>query len=103
MSVGKSGGGGRKGPTSGAKGAAGKGAVGKAGGKSFGKVDKSESLVGASGLVQGSNVGSVEPMSAQALEISRQLKAGQLKSKEEAAKKLVGDILREKLRMQSKA
>ncbi len=100
MSVGKVGGGGKKGGAGAAKGA---GPVGKAGGKSFGKVDKTESLVGASGLVQGSNVGGVEPLSAQALEIARQLKGGELKSKQEAAKKLVAEILREKLRLQSKA
>lgn len=103
MSIGKIGGGGRKGGAGPAKGATGKGAVGKTGGKTFGKIDRTESLVGASGQVQGGNVGGVEPLSAQAMEIARQLKGGQLKSKEEAAKKLVGEILREKLRMQSKA
>ncbi len=42
-------------------------------------------------------------MTAQALDIARQLKSGQIKTREEATKKLVADILREKVRMQSKA
>ena len=43
------------------------------------------------------------PITAQALDIARQLKNGQLKNKEEATKKLVAEILKEKLRMKSKA
>ena len=98
--------GGKGGP----KGAKGPGGAGKSsfGGKvsDTGPVGKSESLVGASGLVAGGNVGGVgatDPVTAQALDIARQLRSGQIASKDEAAKKLVADILREKLRMQSKA
>ena len=84
-------------------GSAGAGGVGKAG-KAFGaKVDKTESLVAPSGLVGSSNVQAADPVTAQALDIARQLKSGQIKSKEEATKKLVADILREKVRLQSKA
>ena len=101
MAVGKVGGGGRKGGAGGAKGA---GAVGKAGGASFGgKVGKAESLVGPSGLVGSSNVVAADPVSAQALDIARQLKSGQIKTREEATKKLVAEVLKEKVRMQSKA
>lgn len=78
----------------------------KAGGVGFaGKVDRSESLVGPSGAVGSSNVGAAaaaDPVSAQVLNLARQLKAGQLKSRDEATKKLVADILRDKVRMQSK-
>lgn len=97
MKVGSKKGGGSVGGTGGA------GGVGKAG-KAFGaRVDKAESLVAPSGLVASSNVGAADPVTAQALDIARQLKSGQIKSKEEATKKLVADILREKVRLQSKA
>jgi hypothetical protein len=43
-----------------------------------------------------------DPVAAQALELIRQLKSGQLKSRDEATRKLVADILREKVRSQSK-
>ncbi|MFL5318230.1 MAG: hypothetical protein ACJ790_01140 [Myxococcaceae bacterium] len=135
MAVGGIRGGGKGGPK-GPKGAGGKAPAG--GGSSF-KVDKSESLVGASREASSSNVGGVggagaaggasgvkgagsvgatggagaagkaaaasaaDPVAAQAMEIARQLKSGQLKSKEEATKKFVAEILKEKLRMQSKA
>ena len=94
---GKSGGAGKAG---GAQGAA------KASGPAFGaKVDKAESLVGPSGVVGSSNVAgtaAADPITAQVLDIARQLKDGQLKSRDEATKKLVSDILREKVRLQSK-
>lgn len=94
---------GKKGGAGGVRGGAGAGGVGKSG-KAFGpRVDKSESLVGPSGLVASAGVAAADPVMAQALDIARQLKSGQLKSKEEATKKLVADILREKVRMQSKA
>lgn len=97
MGVGKVGG------KKGAGGAKGPGGVGKAGGGGFaGKVGKSESLVGASGLVGGSNVMKADAVTAQALDIVRQLRSGQIKTREEATRKLVGDILREKVRLQSK-
>lgn len=67
-----------------------------------GKVEKTESLVGPSGVVGSSNVGAVDPVSAQAMELIRQLREGQIKSRDEATKKLVANILREKVRTQSK-
>jgi len=106
MSVGGIRGGGRSG---GPKGASGKGGASRAGGATFGKVDKSEKLAGASGLVGSGNVGeagpaaAADPVTAQAMEIARQLKSGQLKSREEATKKFVAEILKDKLRMQSKS
>jgi hypothetical protein len=99
---GKSSGAARAGGVSGAGGAA------KASGASgaFGsKVDKSESLVGPSGLAGSSNVGGAapaDPVHAQAMDLIRQLKSGQLKSRDEATRKLVADILREKVSSQSK-
>jgi hypothetical protein len=104
MGVGRVGGGGKRGGAGAAKGGA---PAGKAGGGSFGgKVGKSESLVGASGLVGGGNVGNVaasDPVTAGALDVARMLKSGQIKTKEEATRKLVGDILREKVNLKSKA
>lgn len=101
MAVGRVGGGKKGGGVGGPKGA---GSVGKAGGAGFSdKVGKSESLVGPSGLAGTANVAATDPVTASALDIARQLKTGQIKSKEEATKKLVADILREKVRMQSKA
>jgi hypothetical protein len=82
------------------------GGASKASSAGFGaKVDKAESLVGPSGAVGSSNVGGVaaaDPVTAQVLDIARQLKEGKLKSRDEATKKLVSDILREKVRLQSK-
>jgi hypothetical protein len=95
---------GRVGGKKGASGAKGAGPVGKTGGAGFAdKVGKSESLVGPSGLSGTASVAAADPVTASALDIARQLKTGQIKSKEEATKKLVADILREKVRMQSKA
>lgn len=97
---------GRGGKAGGARGASGAGAAAKAGGAGFSaKVDKAESLVGPSGAAGSSNVGNVgptDPVTAQAMDLVRQLKSGQLKSRDEATKKLVADILREKVRTQSK-
>jgi hypothetical protein len=93
----------KKGGAGGVSGGGGAGGVGKAG-KAFGaRVDKAESLVAPSGLVGSSSVQAADPVTAQALDIARQLKSGQIKTKEEATKKLVADILREKVRLQSKA
>lgn len=115
MSVGGIRGGGRSGGPKGPKGAGGAGRASKG---TFGKVDKTQKLVGASGAAGTSEASGVsgaggagaaaaaaatDPVTAQALEIARQLKSGQLKSKEEATKKFVAEILKEKLRMQSKA
>ena len=99
---------GRGGKTGGARGASGAGGAAKASGPSGAcgaKVDKAESLVGPSGAAGSSNVGNVgptDPVTAQALDLVRQLRSGQLKSRDEATKKLVADILREKVRTQSK-
>ena len=103
MSVRGVGRGGRAGGAGGAKGA---GGAAKASGPSFGaKVDKAESLVGPSGAVGSSNVGNVaaaDPVTAQVLDLARQMKQGQLSGRDEATRKLVADILREKVRLQSK-
>ncbi|NMO14994.1 hypothetical protein HPC49_25875 [Pyxidicoccus fallax] len=102
MAVGGVGRGGGKGRAGGAKGASGSA---PAAGSSFGgKVDKAESLVGPSGMVGSSNVQgpqAADPVAAQAVAIARQLKNGGFKSKEEATKALVAEILKEKLRMKS--
>ena len=91
------------GAAGGVKGSGGAGNVGKAEGAFGAKVDKAESLVAPSGLVGTSNVQGPDPVTAQALDIARQLKNGQIKTKEEATQKLVADILKEKVRLQSKA
>ncbi|MDY7225541.1 hypothetical protein [Hyalangium rubrum] len=104
MSVGGVGRGGGKGRAGGAKGASGKA---PAGGASFGgKVDKAESLVGPSGLVGSSNVQgaqAADPIASQAMAIAKQLKNGGFKSKEEATRQLVAEVLKEKLHMKSSA
>jgi hypothetical protein len=102
--VGGGGKGGRAGGAKGPSGAGGAGGAAKAGGGGFvGKVDRFEGLVGPSGMVGGSNVGPTDPVTARALDIARQLKAGQVKTREEATKKLVAEVLKEKLKMHSKA
>lgn len=99
---------GGRGKSGGARGASGAGGAAKASGPSgaFGaKVDKTESLVGPSGAAGSSNVGTVaptDPVTAQAMELVRQLATGQLTSREEASRKLIADILREKVNNQSK-
>jgi hypothetical protein len=102
MSVGGVGRGGGKGRAGGAKGASG---AGPAKGAGFGgKVDKAESLVGPSGLVGSSNVQgpqATDPVTASAMAIAKQLKNGDFKSKDEATRKLVAEVLKEKLRMKS--
>jgi hypothetical protein len=104
MGVGKVGGGGRKG---GPKGAGGTGGAGKVGGAGFaGKVDRTEAVEGVSGAVGpsgASGVAAVDPVTSHAIDIARQLRSGQIKTKEEATKKLVAEVLKEKVRMQSKA
>ncbi|WNG35181.1 hypothetical protein F0U60_17215 [Archangium minus] len=107
MSVGGVGRGGGKGRAGGAKGAAGKAPAGKAGAATFGGgVDRTAGLVGPSGQVGSSNVQgpqATEPVTAQALAIAKQLKNGDFKSKDEATRKLVAEVLKEKLRMKSAA
>jgi hypothetical protein len=104
MGVGGVRGGGRKGGASGAGGVKGGGAVGGAKGAGFaGKVDATQGLVGPSGAAGSGNVQALDAVTANALDIAKQLKSGQIKTKEEATKKLVADILKEKVRMQSRA
>lgn len=110
MAVGGVKGGGRGGRAGGARGGGGAKGAGKASGAGFGgKVEgaggagKAEGLVGPSGAAASGNVGPVDPVTAQALELARKLKSGELSSKEEATRQLVADILKEKLRMQSRA
>lgn len=112
MSVGGIRGGGGKGGPGGAKGASGKGGAGGAGGAGkagggggfVGKVDQSASLVGPSGLVGSDNVKGGEPLLAtQAAGIAQALAHGQIKTKSEATKKFVAEVLKQKLKMQSKA
>jgi hypothetical protein len=93
----------KKGGAGGVRGGAAAGGVSKADKAFAAKVDKAESLVGPSGLAASAGVQAPDPVTAQALEIARQLKVGQIKTKEEATKKLVADILREKVRLQSKS
>lgn len=104
MGVGGVRGGGRKGAAGGAGGVKGGGPVGGAKGAGFaGKVDATQGLVGPSGAAASGNVAALDPVTANALDIAKQLKSGQIKTKEEATKKLVADILKEKVRMQSRA
>lgn len=92
MSIGKIGGG-KKG--------SGVGKTGNNSGKDFGsKIDR---LPSSGGVNSVGAAQAVEPMKAQALEIAKQLKAGLIKSKEEATQKLVSLMLRERVRMQSRA
>ena len=91
------------GAAGGVRGGGAAGGVGKAGKAFSAKVDKAESLVAPSGLASSNSVQAADPVTAQALDIARQLKSGQIKTKEEATKKLVADILREKVRLQSTA
>lgn len=105
MSVRGVGGRGKAGGARGASGAGGAAKASAAGGAKFGKVDRSESLVGPSGAAGGGNVGTIaasDPVTAKAVELIRQLQAGVIKSREEATRKLVADILRDKVRTQSK-
>ena len=112
MAVGGVGRGGKKGGVGGARGGGASG-TGKAGGVGFSKkveatdpVESTSGAAGASGVAGSSGVSGasrVDALTKQALEIARQLKSGMISSHDEATKKLVSDILKEKLRMQSKA
>ncbi|MBX5483691.1 MAG: hypothetical protein IRZ16_17855 [Myxococcaceae bacterium] len=109
MGVGGVRGGGGRGRAGGAKGAgagrvSGTGFSGKV--ESAGGAGRTEGLVGPSSASGSANVGAlgpVDPVTAHALELAMQLKSGQIASKEEATRRLVADILKEKLRMQSRA
>lgn len=110
MSVGGVKGGGGKGKAGGAVGA---GPAKKSGGASFGKVDRVESnagisgaagAAGADGASGASGAGRAEPvLNARAAAIAAALKSGEIQSKQEATKRFVADILKEKMRMSSKA
>ena len=96
---------GRGGKASGPKGAGPAGAAGKAAGAFGARVDKAESLVGpsgAAGSAEAAPVQASDPVTAQALELIQQLRTGQVKSRDEATRKLVSDILSKKVRTQSK-
>lgn len=104
MGVGGVRGGGKKGGAGGARGPSGSGGVGKTSGAGFqSKVGQTESVEGASREVANSGVAAPDPVTAKALELARQLQAGQIANREEATRRLVSDILKQKLRMQSKA
>ncbi len=95
------GGGGKK--AGGATGAGGSGPVRK-GGATFGKIDRTEKLVGPSGQVGSGNVQGAEPvLTARAAAIAGMLKTGELKSKREATEKFVADILKEKMKLANKS
>ncbi|MFN0064368.1 MAG: hypothetical protein ACKVPX_17805 [Myxococcaceae bacterium] len=107
MAAGKVGRGGKGGRAGGSRGPAGAGKTSKA---SFPKVDGvggagpvggAGGAGGASGAGGVSAPGPLDPLTAQALEIARQLRAGLISSRDEATKKLVDQILRRKLRLQS--
>ncbi|MFN7132710.1 MAG: hypothetical protein ACK4N5_11560, partial [Myxococcales bacterium] len=85
--------------------AGGKGCASKASGGTFGKVDKTEKLVGASGAAGSSEVGgaSGDVVVQHAAAVARALKSGEISTRQEAARKLVAGILKEKLKMNSKA
>jgi len=100
MAVGRVGGG-SKGRTGGVSGGGAAQGPSKAQGSGFARVERTEAQPGVSGLVGSANVGPADPVTAQAMLVARQLKSGQIRTREEATKKLVGDILKQKLRMQS--
>lgn len=95
MAIGKVGGSGKKGSVQGG------GAAGKASGAGFsGRLDKTQGTSSAAGA---GTAEAVDPISSQAAIIARQLKSGEIKSREEATRKLVAEVLKEKVRMRSQA
>ncbi len=92
---------GRGGKSGGASGASGASGSSKAGKAFAAKVAPAESVAGASGVQGVASLTSTDPVTAQALELIRQLRSGELSSRDEATKKLVTDILRENVRTQS--
>ena len=85
----------------------GAGGVGKAPRAGFdSRVDRAASTAGPSGTAGTSGAGALAPadaLTSRALEIARLLRAGQISTRDEATRRLVSDILKQKLRMQSKA
>jgi hypothetical protein len=70
-----------------------------------GRVESTGGVSGAAGAGPSAGVVQAAPpdaVTAQVLDLARQLKEGQLKSREEATKKLVADILRDKVASKSK-
>lgn len=105
MSVGSIRGGGGRGGPKGPKGADGKAGTSKASAGTFGKVDKTASLVGASGAAGSSEVGQVtgDVIVQHAAAVARALRSGEISTRQEATRKLVAAILKEKLKTNSKA
>ncbi len=108
MGVGRVGGGGKRGGAGAAKGG---GSCGQGRGRQLRRQGSASLnlLVSASGLVGGGEIAgqrrcaASDPVTAGALDVARMLKSGQIKTKEEATRKLVGDILREKVNLKPKA
>jgi len=94
--------GGAKGAGKAGKGAASNGAAGKAGGSTSGKLDRTSSLVGPSGLVGSSEVAATSVIE-QAKQIARSLRNGEITNQAEATRRLVAGILKERMDIQSKA
>lgn len=101
MGVGPIRGGGRGGGPKDTGRAGGKAGAGKSPGASSGKADRAGSLVGPSGAVGSSEVGGAG-LADKAAEIARALRAGEVSTKAEAARRLVAEILEERLRTRSK-
>lgn len=81
----------RAGPAGGAAGAAPAGAAGGISGSA-----PAARVAGATGPL------AIDPVVAHVVELARQLRAGQIKTHMEATRRLVADILRDKVRLQSK-
>jgi hypothetical protein len=100
-------GGGKRGGPGGARGPSGAQGPGKA--AFVEKIQKQGSLsgttreVGSAGAAPAAPGAKVDPLTSQALAIARQLRAGEISTRHEATRRLVADILKQKLRMQSKA
>jgi hypothetical protein len=97
-------GGGKRGGAGGARGPSGAQGAGKS--AFVEKVQKQGSLSGTTrevGSAGATATAKVDPLSSQALAIAKQLRAGQISTRDEATRRLVADILKQKLRMQSKA
>jgi len=77
--------------------------VGPSGAAGSSNVETVANTAGAAGAAGAANVQATEPLSAQALAIAQMLRQGHIGSKGEASRRFVAEILKEKLRMQSKA
>ena len=104
MGVGGVRGGGKRGGPGGARGPGGAQGAGKS--AFVEKVAKQGSLSGTTrevGSAGAAGTPRVDPVTSQALAIAKQLRAGEISTRDEATRRLVADILKQKLRMQSKA